>query len=498
VPEEDNAEEDKPTEEANPEANPNGSAEGDPVQAVGEADFWSFPGDTVIRHHVNPRTTLFVPSDEDCPIPVKYIDVMRRTYTDLDTMAENTIDDLWTEDGARALSNPWKGKTVFHILRPPAPPGYRWVESRLTKLQQTTRPDSIWPEVWQSLSKKQKQVEIAKWELDRVKRDEARTKRGIIEVPADGEDCLKILSESRARFSQPKAPAMPVLEVDGSSTSIPGGLQSQPRPHQEHMSSKGHVSEEWYSFVHTPVPIPKAFKIPEAKAALEKEWSKLENRRAWDASKVKSRAEVIARAKSLGRPVHFGSLMDLCHVENSQLGKEFWTYKGRVVFRGDIVKDEYGQYAAFTEQGASASHMAAAEFMDAIARMPDNDGEDSDAVGAYTQVKLADAAKLLGMPDVITETWITLPPHRRPQSWNGIQDPVCPLLLNLYGHPLAGLLWEKYQESIIMKLGFENVQSWECLYVHREKQVFLSAYADDYKNGREKEEHFSNAGCFKG
>jgi len=43
VPEEDNAEEDKPTEEANPEANPNGSAEGDPVQAVGEADFWSFP-----------------------------------------------------------------------------------------------------------------------------------------------------------------------------------------------------------------------------------------------------------------------------------------------------------------------------------------------------------------------------------------------------------------------------------------------------------------------
>jgi hypothetical protein len=46
---------------------------------------------------------------------------------------------------------------------------------------------------------------------------------------------------------------------------------------------------------------------------------------------------------------------------------------------------------------------------------------------------------------------------------------------------LAGLLWEKYQESIIMKLGFEKVQSWECLYVHREKQVFLSAYVDDYK-----------------
>ena len=58
---------------------------------------------------------------------------------------------------------------------------------------------------------------------------------------------------------------------------------------------------------------------------------------------------------------------------------------------------------------------------------------------------------------------------------------MCPLLLNLYGHPLAGLLWELYQEEILLKAGFEKVKSWECLYVHREKQLFLSAYVDDYK-----------------
>jgi hypothetical protein len=102
-------------------------------------------------------------------------------------------------------------------------------------------------------------------------------------------------------------------------------------------------------------------------------------------------------------------------------------------------------------------------------------------------VKLADAAKLLGMPDVITETWITLPPHMRPKSWEGIQDPVCPLLLNLYGHPLAGLLWEKHQESIVLRLGFEKITSWECLYVHREKQLFLSAYVDDYNMAGKKQ-----------
>ena len=35
-------------------------------------------------------------------------------------------------------------------------------------------------------------------------------------------------------------------------------------------------------------------------------------------------------------------------------------YKSRVVLRGDIVKDNSGSYAVFTEQGSSASQMTAA------------------------------------------------------------------------------------------------------------------------------------------
>ena len=37
--------------------------------------------------------------------------------------------------------------------------------------------------------------------------------------------------------------------------------------------------------------------------------------------------------------------------------------------------------------------MAAAKFLDAIARMPGNEGESNDAISAYTQVLLADAPK---------------------------------------------------------------------------------------------------------
>ena len=52
-------------------------------------------------------------------------------------------------------------------------------------------------------------------------------------------------------------------------------------------------------------------------------------------------------------------------------------YKGRVVLRGDIVKDDSGSYAVFTEQGFSASQMTAAKIMDIISRLPGCAGQDS-------------------------------------------------------------------------------------------------------------------------
>ena len=42
-------------------------------------------------------------------------------------------------------------------------------------------------------------------------------------------------------------------------------------------------------------------------------------------------------------------------------------------------------------------------------------------------------------PDV----WIRLPRHKWPNSWANIEDPVELLERNVYGHPSAGLLWQK-------------------------------------------------------
>ena len=134
--------------------------------------------------------------------------------------------------------------------------------------------------------------------------------------------------------------------------------------------------------------------------------------------------------------------MPLCHQKNAELDESLRKYKGRIVFRGDNVKDEDGFRAVFSEQGSSVAHMAAAKFIDAIAHMPGCSGEDSDAVGAYTQIRLSEAARLLGI-GVLPETWITIPKNRQPKEWSHIENPVCPLLVNLYGPPLAGLMWDK-------------------------------------------------------
>ena len=129
------------------------------------------------------------------------------------------------------------------------------------------------------------------------------------------------------------------------------------------------------------------------KAAVDKEWEKLEKISAWYLTKVKSKKQVIDEARTAGATVHFASLMDICHRKNAELEAKHQKYKGRVVLRGDIVKDNSGSYAVFTEQGSSASQMTAAKIMDIISRLPGCDGQAADAVSPYTQVKMEDAHK---------------------------------------------------------------------------------------------------------
>ena len=103
--------------------------------------------------------------------------------------------------------------------------------------------------------------------------------------------------------------------------------------------------------------------------------------------------------------------------KNAELEAKHQKYKGRVVLRGDIVKDDSGSYTVFTEQGSSASQMTAAKVMDIISRLPGCAGQAADAVSACTQVKMEDAPKLLKIPKSESpDIWNRLPRHKWPQS----------------------------------------------------------------------------------
>ena len=136
-----------------------------------------------------------------------------------------------------------------------------------------------------------------------------------------------------------------------------------------------------YSLVHKFIPMLQAMKIPDAKAAVVKEWEPPEKSRAWKLPKVRNTTSI-----------------DLCHLKNSGLELRHQKHKGKVVFRVDIVKDDSCANAVFIESGSSASQMTAAKVMDTISRLPGCAGQAAYAVSADTQVKMEDAPTLLKIP----------------------------------------------------------------------------------------------------
>ena len=141
---------------------------------------------------------------------------------------------------------------------------------------------------------------------------------------------------------------------------------------------------------------------------------------------------------------------------------------------GDIVKHDSGAYAVFTEQGSSASQMAAAKIMDVIARLPGCAGQATDAVSAYTQAKLEDAPRLLKSPkSECPDVWIRLARHKCQNQGTKLKIPWYLLNETFHGHPLARLQWERQFEDALLELGWAKIPNWEFMFFHR-KQRLLS------------------------
>ena len=161
-------------------------------------------------------------------------------------------------------------------------------------------------------------------------------------------------SEARRTHQFPKTKYAWVVEAHESTRQR---LESSlPQSHEDHIADKGHNSITSLCFC-------RRQKKSGCKSSSGQGMEEARNETipAWKLDKVRSKKEVILEAQKDKKKVHFVSLMDTCHLKIAELEPQFQKYNGRVVLRGDIVKDDSGAYAVFTEQGSSASQMTASK-----------------------------------------------------------------------------------------------------------------------------------------
>ena len=163
------------------------------------------------------------------------------------------------------------------------------------------------------------------------------------------------------------------------------------------------------------------------------------------------KADLIAKSKADKKPIVMGDLLPTCsikHWENPALHK----YKGRICFRGDNAKDEYGIAAVYQDLGASPAGIFDINSNIAWGCCPGNVTTASDALKAYLQALLL----------TTDATWVAIPFELWPEdgSWKrngfksyGDERPMCRLYKALYGHPEAGGHWERLLTKSVKELG---------------------------------------------
>ena len=82
-------------------------------------DYWTVTDKEVIRHHVNPRSSMFSPARTGCPVPVDQLSTARTTILiDKDGRADEQFTPNWKNslEAHRKTDKVWTGRTVFYHL----------------------------------------------------------------------------------------------------------------------------------------------------------------------------------------------------------------------------------------------------------------------------------------------------------------------------------------------------------------------------------------------
>ena len=253
----------------------------------------------------------YVPKEETFIIPPKYIDVTRSTHTDLDVMQDKRV------------QNSLHWKEIF--LSCPCGPVRDW-----QKYKATTRPDNVWPEEWTQIGKAAQKRAKQEWANQKPKLDNARRMRGFYFVDLEDEEYKENKGNARRTYGRGRA----VQEENKKPDQLTAKKRSvlvqwkvmDPQGNEWnhlHLKIRKTTTVTWYARV---VPVLQAMNIPDAKAAVDKEWKKLETI-PWQLDTVKSKKEVALEAQRDKRTVHFATLMVICHLKNAEVEHQVLKYK---------------------------------------------------------------------------------------------------------------------------------------------------------------------------
>ena len=205
--------------------------------------------------------------------------------------------------------------SLFFFWEEKPPDGYMWSGERLTTKQLTSRPDHLWPELLKKMGKNAKLNEKQKWSSEKPHLGNARKLGGIYFIDPEDKEFKETIKNARKKLETSVAPAMPCKILmnkkncgSGASNKIKTRLacileasettrlrmgESLPNHHEDRIAGKRkgqftatlQFGSQIYSYASS------HGKIPAAKAAVDKEWEKLEKKSAWNLTKARSKKE---------------------------------------------------------------------------------------------------------------------------------------------------------------------------------------------------------------
>ena len=245
--------------------------------------------------------------------------------------------------------------------------------------------------------------------------------------------------------------------------------------HEDHIAGKGMNSLSHYNLVHKFIPVPQAIKKNTrctgssgkimgktlentSMAAAESQKPKGGDR--WSKEWGQNRTCCVVNGRTSSQEFGVGT-------QNSEIQRssctpkwhcERWFRIGITIYWAKIISITNDGCKSHGCQ-SKATRMRTTSSRRSIRLHPGQNGRCTDVTEKFQESEC---------PDI----WIRVAKHKWPKSWSSMEDPVVPLERNLYGHPLARLLWEKEFEKVLLEHGWEKVPSWECLFGRREKKDY--------------------------